>query len=84
LPLLGFVRQAVWPPLPALAPALGVAWLLAEWHPITGFLWIFLGGTVSAGVYYAAFWWTGLTADEREQIAGKVRGRLHRRGAGAA
>ncbi len=84
LSLLGLVRQAVLPTLPPLVPALGVAWLLAQWHPITGFLWIFLGGTVSAGAYYAAFWRVGLTADEREQISRRVRGLLHRRGAGAA
>ena len=73
LPLAGFVRQAIWPPLPALVPALGTAWLLAYWQPITGFTWIFLEGALSALVYFTAFYWSGLVAVERDLIAGKLR-----------
>ena len=79
LPLVGFVTQAIWPTLPALVPALGTAWLLAQWQPITGFLWIFLEGGVSALVYFAVFYGIGLVPAERALIAGKLR-RLRQRG----
>jgi O-antigen/teichoic acid export membrane protein len=81
LPLVGFVRQAIWPTLPALVPALTTAWLLARWHPITGFPWIFLGGTLSALVYFTAFYWSGLVPAERALIADKLRRALKSRAA---
>ncbi len=79
LPLAGFALKAVWPTLPALVPALGTAWLLAQWQPITGFVWIFLEGAVSALVYFVVFYWSGLVAAERALIAGKL-GRMLKRG----
>jgi O-antigen/teichoic acid export membrane protein len=79
LPLAGFALKAVWPTLPALVPALGTAWLLAQWQPISGFVWIFLEGAVRALVYFAVFYWSGLVAAERAMIAGKL-GRMLNRG----
>ena len=78
LTLSGFLGQAIWPVIPALAPALGTAWLLAQWQPITGFAWLFLEGTVSALVYFVAFYWSGLAAAERDLITGKLRRMLGR------
>lgn len=78
LPLAGFVTQAVWPTLPALVPALGIAWLLAQWQPITGFIWIFLEGAISALVYFTVFYGSGLVPAERALIAGKLRRVLNR------
>lgn len=72
LALAGFVRQAIWPTLPALIPALGTAWLLARWQPIDGFVWIFAEGGISALVYFSAFYWSGLSGAERQLIAGKL------------
>ncbi|WP_295389462.1 MATE family efflux transporter [uncultured Thiodictyon sp.] len=79
LALTGFVRRAIWPTLPALVPTLGTAWLLAQWHPISGFVWIFLEGAASALVYFTVFYWSGLTAAERDLIAGKLRRRFKSR-----
>ena len=72
LSLAGFLGRAIWPTLPPLAPALAAAWLLAQWHPVDGFVWIFAEGTVSALLYFAAFYWTGLKPAERALIAGKL------------
>jgi O-antigen/teichoic acid export membrane protein len=72
LPLAGFASKAIWPSLPALVPALATAWLLAQWQPVNGFVWIFLEGSVSALVYFAVFYRVGLDAAERALIADKL------------
>ena len=76
--LSGFIAKAIWPVLPPLVPALGTAWLLSGWQPITGFGWIFLEGGASALVYFAAFYWSGLAPAERTLIAGKLGTLLNR------
>ncbi len=87
LPLSRFLRQALWPSLPALPPTLGTAWLLAHWQPITGFGWLFAQGIISALVYFVLFYWSGLRAAERDLIAAKIGlllGRRHARPASPA
>ena len=72
LVLSGFMAKALWPVLPPLVPALGTAWLLIHWQPVTGFGWILLEGGASALVYFATFYWSGLAAAERAMIAGRL------------
>lgn len=73
-----FMRDAIWPTLPALVPALGVAALMAHVQPPSNFGWIILEGSVAALLYYAAFYWTGLSGAERALVTGKARTLLSR------
>ncbi len=73
-----FLRDAIWPTLPALVPALGTAALMAYAQPPDNFGWIILEGSVAALLYFAAFYRTGLAAWERELIAAKARSVLTR------
>jgi peptidoglycan biosynthesis protein MviN/MurJ (putative lipid II flippase) len=72
-----FLRDAIWPTLPALVPALGAASLMAYAQPPDNFGWIILEGGVAALLYYAIFYRT-LSAWERELIVGKARSIFHR------
>jgi O-antigen/teichoic acid export membrane protein len=78
LGLWDFLRSAIWPTLPALVPALGMAALMAYAQPPNNFGWIILQGSIAALLYYAAFYRTGLSGSERELIVGKVRSALNR------
>ena len=73
-----FLREAVWPILPALVPALGAAALMAWGRWPDTFGWILLQGAISAVIYYAVFYRLGLTAAERAMVSGKLRARLGR------
>jgi O-antigen/teichoic acid export membrane protein len=75
-----FFRQALWPVLPPLLPALGVAWGLDQWQPSgDGFQWIMLEGGSAALIYFAAFYLTGMKPEERAFIAAKLKRRRRRR-----
>jgi O-antigen/teichoic acid export membrane protein len=78
LGLWDFLLSAIWPTLPALVPALGMAALMAYAQPPNNFGWIILQGSIAALLYYAAFYRTGLSGSERELIVGKVRSALNR------
>jgi O-antigen/teichoic acid export membrane protein len=73
-----FLRNSIWPTMPALVPALGAAALMAYAQPPSNFGWIILQGGTAALLYYAAFYRTGLSGPERELIVGKVRTALNR------
>jgi O-antigen/teichoic acid export membrane protein len=73
-----FLREAVWPTLPALVPALGAAVLMAQVQPPASFGWIVLQGSIAALLYYATFYRTGLSVAERARFAGKARVLLSR------
>jgi O-antigen/teichoic acid export membrane protein len=74
--LLHFLRQALWPTLPPLVPALAVALGLDRLQPSgDGFLFIVLEGGTAALVYFGVFYATGLKAEERAAIAAKLTGR---------
>jgi O-antigen/teichoic acid export membrane protein len=68
-----FLRDAVWPTIPALAPALGAAALMAHAQPPDNFGWIVLQGGTAALLYYATFYLFGLSARERGLIVAKAR-----------
>lgn len=71
-----FYRRAVWPTVPPLAPALGVAWALGQLQPSSdGFLWIVLEGGAAALVYLAAFYTLALKPEERSFITARLRRR---------
>jgi len=74
----GFLRHAIWPTLPALVPALGIAALMAYVQPPSNFSWIILEGSIAALLYYATFYRTGLSSWERELVVGKARSLLLR------
>ncbi|MEE4316049.1 MAG: MATE family efflux transporter [Erythrobacter sp.] len=75
-----FFSRALWPVLPPLLPALGVAWGLDLWQPSSeGFLWIILEGGAAALVYFAGFYLTALRPEERAFIAAKLPRRARRR-----
>jgi len=73
-----FLRNAIWPTMPALVLALGAAALMAYAQPPDNFGWIILEGSLAALLYYATFYRTGLSASERELIVGKARSILNR------
>jgi len=69
-----FFRRALWPVLPALVPALGVAWGLDQLQPSAdGFLWIILEGGGAALIYFAGFYVTGMKPEERAFIGSKLK-----------
>ena len=73
-----FLRNAIWPTMPALVPSLGAAALMAYAQPPTTFGWIILQGGTAALLYYAIFYRTGLSDSERGLVAGKARSVLNR------
>jgi len=73
-----FLRNAIWPTMPALVPALGAAALMAYAQPPNNFGWIILQGSIAALLYYATFYRIGLSGSERGLILGKVRSALSR------
>jgi O-antigen/teichoic acid export membrane protein len=78
LGLWDFLRDAIWPTLPALVPCLGAAALMAYAQPPSNFGWIILQGGTAALLYYAAFYWTGLSRSERALVVGRARSVLNR------
>ena len=82
VPLRRFLAGALLPPLPALVPALGAAYLLDHWWAADRFPTIVAQGAASALVYFAAFYWTGAKAEERRLVTGKLRRLVHRPVAG--
>jgi O-antigen/teichoic acid export membrane protein len=73
-----FLRHAIWPTMPALVPALGIAALMAYVQPPSNFGWIILEGSIAALLYYATFYRIGLSSWERELVVGKARSLLLR------
>ncbi|WP_462330267.1 MATE family efflux transporter [Thiohalocapsa halophila] len=71
-----FFREAIWPVLPPLAPALAAAYGLDYLQPaVDGFQWVFLQGATAALVYYLTFYLTSVRAEERIFIAAKLKRR---------
>ncbi|MBK1630600.1 hypothetical protein CKO31_07545 [Thiohalocapsa halophila] len=71
-----FFREAIWPVLPPLAPALAAAYGLDYLQPaVDGFQWVFLQGATAALVYYLTFYLTSVRAEERLFITAKLKRR---------
>ena len=84
VPTRRFVSGALLPLLPAMAVALACAYLLDRWSGATSFTAIIAQSALTALVFFAVFYRSGVKAEERRMLAGKLR-RLARRGpAGAA
>lgn len=68
-----FIREGVWPAIPAAVPmlalALGLDWMQAS----DSYLWIIAEGSCCALLYFALFYRFGLNAGERQLISGKLR-----------
>ncbi len=74
-----FLKDAILPAVPALIPALGVAWLFDRQWPADHFSAILPQGAAAALIYFNVFVWTGVRAEERRQLMARLRNRRHPR-----
>jgi O-antigen/teichoic acid export membrane protein len=68
-----FIREGLLPALPAAVPMLALAFALAAWKAPADLLWIVIEGGICALVYFAVFAFTGVKAEERALVAGKLK-----------